>query len=98
MLCKIVLASIHFLRQYSIIGFSVNVQNMSLKLGFTLCFYINCIILLRDLNLLVEAHYFDQCVNVGLCLCTCPLQDKKGDLIEPEVDEPKVKFLQLHVL
>lgn len=46
----------------------------------------------------MEAHYFDQCVNVGLCLCTCPLQDKKGDLIEPEVDEPKVKFLQLHVL
>lgn len=48
--------------------------------------------------MLVEAHYFDQCVNVGLCLCTCPLQDKKGDLIEPEVDEQKVKFLQLHVL
>lgn len=46
----------------------------------------------------MEAHYFDQCVNVGLCLCNCPLQDKKGDLIEPEVDEPKVKFLQLHVL
>lgn len=48
--------------------------------------------------MLVEAHYFDQCVNVGLHLCTYSLQDKKGDLIEPEVDEPKVKFLQLHVL
>lgn len=35
-LCKIVLVSIHFLRQYSILGFSVNVQNMSLKLGLTL--------------------------------------------------------------
>lgn len=48
--------------------------------------------------MLVEAHYFDQCVNVGVRLCTCPLQDKKGDLIDPEVEEPKVKFLQLHVL
>ncbi|CAI5639944.1 unnamed protein product [Oreochromis niloticus] len=30
-----------------------------------------------------------ECVNVGVRLCTCPLQDKKGDLIDPEVEEPK---------